>query len=60
MDRNVILVAGALLWTVAAVVAVGHIVAGDLIAPALMATAAMVGSAWIALRARRRRRVQGV
>jgi hypothetical protein len=60
MDRNLILAAGALLWTVAALDAVTHLMAGDLVAPALMATAGIVGGASIAMRARRRRLVQGV
>ena len=55
MSRNRILAAGAVLWTVAIVDGAAHFVSGDLIAPALMAVAAVGGVSLIAVRARRTR-----
>jgi len=53
MSRNRILIAGAVLWTVAIVDGLAHFVSGDLIAPALMVIAAIVGISLIAVRGRR-------
>jgi hypothetical protein len=55
MDRNFILAAGALLWTVAALDLIGHIITGDLMAAAVMVTAGIAGVALVALREWRRR-----
>src|SRR5215218_5793922 len=49
MSRNRILAVGAVLWTVAIVDGAAHFVAGDLIAPALMAVAAVGGVSLIAI-----------
>jgi hypothetical protein len=54
MSRNRILAAGALLWTVAIVDGLAHVVSGDLIAPAVMAILGIAGASWIVLRRGRR------
>ncbi len=54
MDRNIILAAGAVLWTLAALDVIVHIVTGDLIAAAVMVSAAIVGVALVAFREWRR------
>jgi dihydroxyacid dehydratase/phosphogluconate dehydratase len=51
MSRNLILVAGAFLWSAVAVDAVVHLASGDWLAPALMAVAAIV---FVAVRGPRR------
>jgi hypothetical protein len=47
MSRNVILVLGAISWTVAAVVAIAHLASGDLVVPAAMGFALV---AWVTVR----------
>jgi hypothetical protein len=54
MSRNLILATGVLLWAVAAIDALVHVVAGDWIVPASMAVVAIAGVAWIAVRRVRR------
>ncbi len=53
MSRNQILAVGALLWTVVIFDWLAHFVSGDLIAPALMVIAAIVGVTLVAVRSRR-------
>ena len=50
MSRTRILVAGGLLWTVAIVDGLAHVVSGDLLAPALMVVAGIAGVGLIAAR----------
>jgi hypothetical protein len=54
MSRNRILIAGGLLWTVAIVDGLAHVVSGDMLAPALMAVAGIAGVSLIAARRGRR------
>jgi hypothetical protein len=54
MSRTRILVAGGLLWTVAVVDGLAHVVSGDLLAPALMVVAGIAGVGLIAARRGRR------
>ena len=49
MSRNFLLVSGAICWTVAGIDAVAHLVTGDLLVPAAMASAFAL---WVALRGR--------
>ena len=55
MSRNWILAAGALLWIVAIADGAIHAVSGDLLAPAFMVIAGVVGVIVIAARRGRRR-----
>ena len=50
MSRNFILAMGALLWGLAALDAFAHLAEGDLLTPAVMATAAILGVAVIGVR----------
>ena len=52
MSRTRVFVAGGLLWTVAVVDGLAHVVSGDLLAPALMVVAGIAGVGLIAARAR--------
>jgi len=54
MSRNRILIAGGLLWTVAVVDGLAHVVSGDMLAPAVMAVAGIAGLGFIAARRGRR------
>ena len=54
MSRNRILIAGGLLWTVAVIDGLAHVVAGDMLAPAVMAVAGIAGVGLIAARRGRR------
>ena len=54
MSRNRILIAGGLLWTVAVIDGLAHVVSGDMLAPAVMAVAGIAGVALIAARRGRR------
>ena len=54
MSRNRILIAGGLLWTVAVADGLAHVVSGDMLAPALMAVAGIVGGTFIVARRGRR------
>ena len=47
MSRNLILAAGALLWTAFAIDAVLHVATGDVMAPAV---AGLVGLVWLTMR----------
>jgi hypothetical protein len=47
MSRNVILVLGAISWTLAAVVAILHLASGDFVVPAAMGFALV---AWVTVR----------
>jgi hypothetical protein len=47
MERTIVLVSGALSWTVTAVVAAAHAASGDLLVPAVMAAVLVV---WVGLR----------
>jgi hypothetical protein len=47
MSRNSILALGALCWSIAVAFAIGHLMAGDIIGPAVMGIALML---WVALR----------
>jgi hypothetical protein len=49
MSRRFLIIAGAVCWTVAGADALYHLVNGDVVVPALMATAAVL---WVALRQR--------
>jgi hypothetical protein len=50
MSRTFILAMGALLWGLAALDAIVHFAEGDLLTPAVMGLAAIIGVAWISLR----------
>jgi hypothetical protein len=54
MSRNRILLAGGLLWTVAVIDGLAHVVSGDMLAPAVMAVAGIAGVGLIAARRGRR------
>ena len=60
MSRNFILAMGALLWGLAALEAFVHLAEGDLMTPAVMGSAAIIGVAWIAMRWARRETPEAV
>jgi hypothetical protein len=59
MSRNFILAMGALLWGLAALDAFVHLAEGDLLTPAVMASAGILGVAFIGLRWARQETPEG-